>query len=55
MEEAPVAVVIIHDGRLELPHPDGWTTSLDAAGSVRVVGDFRRFLRTMPPSPKQLK
>lgn len=55
VEEAPVAVVIIHDGRLELTRPDGWTTSLEAAGSARVGGYLRRFCWTMPPSPDQLK
>lgn len=42
--QAPVAVVMIHDGRLTLTHPDGWTTSLEAAGSVRVVDDFGPYL-----------
>jgi hypothetical protein len=54
VKEPLVEVVIIHDGRLELTHPDGWVTSLEAAGSLRVVRYFRRFFWTMPPSPDQL-
>jgi hypothetical protein len=35
---APVALVLVRDGRVAIHHADGWTTSLETAGAVRVVG-----------------